>query len=583
MGVVYHAHARFGTYVNEQWRTVPAPSDPTTPHAVWWYDWIAEHALDLRQAGFTSILYPPVCKTSGGDGAHADGYGVYDQYDIGSKPQSGSTPTRFGSRELLQRSIAVAHACGLDVYVDVVMHQLSGGNAGVYRYLGADRHALVGRFPKDPGCFRGPPPRRPEDPVPVRVDDFPFGDEFVFLNCEPREYTIDGMIAFGDWLTRSLDLDGYRVDDTKGMAVPFVHRWMTSGAMKPGYVVSEYFDGDPANLFGWVHDSGMAGRSSAFDFTLHFALQAMCDDPGFDMRGLDGAGYAARDPLNAATFVDNPDTDMSPGITIMSNKLLAYAFILTTEGYPFVFHKDYSTEAGCYGLKPYVDNLVWIHEHLANGTTTTRWNDAKSIVLERLGPPGLLTAISTDPWNRRQVTCATAFGSGTWLHDYTGRHPDIQTDGAGQATFTIPSNVDGSGQSYLCFSRQGLGVPNAVPARTTTQTFFGADDLDIPAAVAGQFTTTGRIWCAAGKPIHAVLRPSAALPSGVSLSFRVLDPEEKTLAPAHAPAASPATAATAVTAPASGWHTLEVTATGPAGAYPYELTVTYTAARSIAP
>ena len=85
----------------------------------------------------------------------------------------GSVETRFGSREQLQRSIAVAHACGLGVYVDVVEHQLNGRDNGVYRYLGANGVTGIGRFPKNPGCFRGAPPRRPEDPVPVPADDFP--------------------------------------------------------------------------------------------------------------------------------------------------------------------------------------------------------------------------------------------------------------------------------------------------------------------------------------------------------------------------------------------------------------------------
>src|SRR5579862_8068700 len=123
MGVAYHAHARFlDAHGNRV--TVAAPSDADTPHAPWWYDWIAANALGLRRAGFTATLYPPVCKTQSGHAPSGDGYGVFDQYDVGSKLQQGSVETRFGDRERLQRSIAIAHACGLDVYVDVVMHQL---------------------------------------------------------------------------------------------------------------------------------------------------------------------------------------------------------------------------------------------------------------------------------------------------------------------------------------------------------------------------------------------------------------------------------------------------------------------------
>ena len=130
MGVAYHAHARFLDRHGQKF-TVPAPVDPQTPHVPWWYDWIAMNAAALRRAGFTAILYPPVCKTQSGHFNTGDGYGVYDQYDIGSKNQMGSIETRFGNREQLQRSVAIAHACGLDVYVDVVLHQLIGGDNGV--------------------------------------------------------------------------------------------------------------------------------------------------------------------------------------------------------------------------------------------------------------------------------------------------------------------------------------------------------------------------------------------------------------------------------------------------------------------
>ena len=576
MGVCYHAHARF-LDKNGNKVTVAAPVDPATPDAPWWYDWIASHARDLKRAGFSAILYPPVCKTQSGRGPTADGYGVFDQYDLGSKAQCGATETRFGSREQLQRSIAVAHACGLDVYVDVVMHQLDGGDNGVYRYLGADGKPKSGRFPKDAGCFRGSPPRRPDDPVPVPRFDFAFGDELVYVNCEPRGYTRNGMVAFGDWLTRSLDVQGYRVDDTKGTAVAFIHDWMTARSMGSRFCVSEYFDGDPGALNWWVHQSGMNGRSAVFDFTLHFALQGMCDDPNYDMTQMDGAGYAARDPFNAVTFVDNPDTDLSTGEQVIGNKLLAYVFILTTEGYPFVFHKDYAEAPGCYGLKRWIDNLVWIHENLANGPTTTRWNDPRVIVTERLGAPGLLTALSSDVWNRRTITCQTAFGANAHLKDYTGKHGDIWTDGSGRATFTIPSNVNGSGQSYLCFSPPGRDRAMPLDERPTTQTFFGADDLDIPAAPAKGTARAGRIWCAAHRPLHVRLRAGAAHSAG-TLSVEALAPDGSVAATGPA---DPAGQSFNLVTPASGWYDLRVTGKGLPAPVPYELEVTYTSTQEL--
>ena len=413
------------------------------------------------------------------------------------------------------------------------------------------------------------------------ADDFGFGDELVYVNCEPPGYTITGMIDFGDWLTRSLDCQGYRVDDTKGMAVAFVKQWMNTKAMTGRFCVSEYFDGNPRNLYGWA-EGAMGGRSAVFDFATHFGLQRMCDDTGFDMRQLDGLGYTALDPLHSATFVDNPDTDLSPGEQIISNKLLAYAFILTTEGYPFVYHKDYSTEPGCYGLKPWIDNLVWIHENLASGRTLTRFAGPHVFVYERLGQPGLLTAIGNDGWNRHTITCPTNFGGNVQLHDYTGRHPDIRTDGEGRATFTVPSNAFASGQSYLCFSREGIGAAPALVPRSTTQVFFGPGDLDMAPALNGD-AIVGRIWAAEGTRVLAEFRSLLdPWPQRAVIAVEVLDPAGTSLTTARV------TASTAVPLRATirrdGWHSFKTTAAGlpSASGVPFELSVTYTAPQGLA-
>jgi len=114
----------------------------------------------------------------------------------------------------------------------------------------------------------------------------------------------------------------------------------------------------------------MQGRASAFDFPLKFMLTRMCNNPGrFNMADLDHAGLTVISPLNSVTFVENHDTDLESAQKIVSNKLLAYAYILTSEGYPSVSYKDYSTDPGCYGLQPKIDNLIWIHEVLASGAT----------------------------------------------------------------------------------------------------------------------------------------------------------------------------------------------------------------------
>jgi alpha-amylase len=489
--------------------TVSAPStEPSTP---WLLDLLSQRARSLRQAGFTAIQLPPTSKAQGGAGPGCDGYGVFDPRDLGGKNQQGSMPTRYGPKDALTRFVAVAHACGLDVYLDLVMHQRAGenGGPGVFHYLGPDGKALNGRGATTAGWFRATPPDNlPDDDVPSQLFDFAFGRELSYQHCRPPRVTIEDALDFGDWVFRTTDADGARFDDVKGTWAPFVREFMTTGVMASKFFYSEFFDGDPANLNGWATGAPMDGRSLVEDFTLHWALQAACD--GGDARALEGAGYTSWRPDLACTFVDNPDTDTSPGQQVISNKLLAYAFLLSIEGYPFVYGKDYfpgSVWPGAYGLQPWIDNLVWIHEHLANGGTVTRFLDEKVLVLNRIGAPGLLTALNFDTWNRRTITCPTSFGSDTWLHDYTGRHDDICTDADGYATFTIPSNAYSGGQSYLCFSRRGLSAPNSVNLRATRQTIFGASDLDVAPAKNAK-AVAGRITAGRATKIALMVRPN---------------------------------------------------------------------------
>jgi len=586
MGVALIAWGRFFDKQGNK-ITVPAPS--TTPGAPWLWDFLAQEASALRRVGFSALQLPPAGKAQGGAGDGCDGYGVFDPRDLGSKPQQGSRPTRYGSGESLRRLIACCHAVGMDVYLDVVLHQLSGenGGPGVFHYLGADGQGLNGRGPMHPGCFRGvPPANRRQDAVPAPADDFPFGREKVYQNCDPAGYTISDALDYGDWLFRTTDADGMRCDDTKGTWASFVSEFMRSRVMARKFAYSEYFDGNPDALNGWATSAPMSSRSLVVDFTLHWALQAACD--GGNAGVLNGAGFTARNPFLSCTFVDNPDTDTSFGEAIISSKLLAYAFILSIEGYPFVYAKDYfpsSVWPGAYGLKPWIDNLIWIHETLASGGTVTQHADEKVIVVNRTGGPGLLTGLNFDALNRRTITCATSFGANVQLHDYTGRHPDIWTDGGGRATFAIPSNANQNGQSYLCFSRAGVGGAIRLIKRSTTQVFFGAADLDISPARDGR-VEIGRIWCEAGSGIDSRFLPDGngkAWSPQARITLEVLSPASKIIGSqnwtrqGHSPAGD-----LRLKAVGNGWHTLRLTSSNlPAEGNPFELTVTYNATQEV--
>jgi hypothetical protein len=296
-------------------KALPSPADGT-PGVPWWWDHLSAQAHALAQAGFTAVWLPPVLKTSTGAGSGSDGYGPFDDYDIGSKKQKGSVPTRYGTREDLLRCAATLRANGLDIYLDMVEHQRVGDGgqppeAFNFRYLGANGTPGLGRFPKSPSNFLPQVPRDPNLGGPP-ADDLPFGRELAPINAKPSRYVFNNLIAGADWLTRTIGAQGYRVDDVKGLSTDFLLPMLNSKAMAGKFAVGEFFDGNAQLVNQWISNpQGMQSRVSAFDFPLKFMLTSMCNNPGrFNMADLDHAGLTGINPLHSVTFVENHDTDL---------------------------------------------------------------------------------------------------------------------------------------------------------------------------------------------------------------------------------------------------------------------------------
>ena len=530
MGVILDAN--YTLWKDNKRQVMPAPVDPDTPNVDWWYNHVAQKVATIKQAGFTAVQLPPFCKTQGGSANDADGYGLFDPYDIGSKNQSYSVPTRFGTAEQLRRCIAILHANGIQVYGDVVLHQYDGGNNREYKYLGSDGKTLNGRFPKTASCFAGPPPGVMADPVFDPQGNFAFGDLVSFVNSKPPDYMASGTIDATDWLIRTTGIDGIRVDDVKGLNVDFCRRFLNSKSVANVFAYGELFDGNPDTLSSWVFNC-MEGRAGVIDFTLKFNLQNMANNANnWWMGQLDNIGYCQRDSAHALTFVESRDTDTSPGEQVIWNKALAYAIMLTFPGYPKVYWKDWSDDPNCYNLKEVIENLIWIHEHLANGNKVTRWgNDPQVYVHERLGwagLPGCLCGFNNDRWNTHTVTVQTAWYPNTRLHEFTGHYnTDIWTDSGSRATFTLPPNNNGLG--YLVFGPWPGGPDNAYTALKTKQVFFGASDLDTP-PILKEPGIAGSIYCQQSIPITCRLaslkadKDGTSIPSGTQVELDIKDP-----------------------------------------------------------
>lgn len=424
------------------------------------------------------------------------------------------------------------------------------------------------------------PPFCLEDDVPVPADDFPFGREISYQNCHPPHVTEADAKDYLIWVQARTAAVGFRFDDTKGTYAPSVRRIMDALPHIPFY--SEYFDGDPANLNWWATSPPLSGRSAVEDFTLHWRIQAACN--GYDATQFNQgtAGYWQWNSDLSVGFVDNPDTDTSPGQQVVSNKGLAYAYMLTLPlRLALVYGKDYFSNAvwpGSYGLKPLIDNLCWINRMFAMGAYQVRWVDRDVHVASRDGnggplgwSGGLLTALNFNVLTPRTITCTTPFGPNRWLHDYSGHHPDIWTDGNGNATFTIPSNAYSSGQSYLCFAPGGVDNPYPTHAHITTQTLFGAIDLDVMPARNGRQVLPQRLYCAKGAPVSlelsAELPPNSAIEATVTgLQGEVIAQQRIGVAPRHSSGK----------ALERGWQDITVEGYGlPESGTEYRLAVTY--------
>jgi alpha-amylase len=155
-------------------------------------------------------------------------------------------------------------------------------------------------------------------------------------------------------------------------------------------------------------------------------------------------------------------------------------------------------------MKPIIDNLIFIHEKIAAGTTQQRFKNHDIFAFERLGGAHLLVGLNNNGDNGATITVDTGFGPNVKLHDYTGHSGDIQTDGGGRATIAIPVNANGLG--YVCYSREGIGGEFPVDARDVMQDYEGAADLDIPAADNTAFVQVCRVFVDSGQTIKGELR-----------------------------------------------------------------------------
>jgi alpha-amylase len=365
-----------------------------------------------------------------------------------------------------------------------------------------------------------------------------FGPDLAHISSKPPGYVLQNLNAAVLWQCNALDVQGLRLDHVQGISTDYLKQFLNLETLRGKFAVGEFWDGSRSHIHDWIQKpEWMNNRSSAFDFPLYFMLLSMSNDQHFYMGNLDHAGLAGIDPFHTVTFVENHDTESRRdliGKNIQPNdKPLAYAYILTSEGFPCVFYKDYSKDPGCLGdrLNHIIVNLMWIHQNIADGPTLQRWKDSGVFAYERLGGSHLFVGLNKDKHASRTIHVDTGFPPNTLLHDYTGHGPDIRTSANRSVTLNIPRNTDGLG--YVCYSLPGIAGGFANAPASVTQVFEGAQDLDIKPAHADKSIRVFRIWAEANQEVAATLNfetngwgPSTTMllsahPSGSAASTKI--------------------------------------------------------------
>jgi alpha-amylase len=415
----------------------PRADDDVLLQGFWWdipaggtyYDAVGGVAPLLAAAGFTAVWLPSPCK--GMSGGFSMGYDLADHADPGLYLQYGSVETRFGSAVELWRCNSLLHQAGLEVYADIVLNHMMGGELEFNPYTGTDTWTKFqyphGLFEKNFEHFH-PNSIHPDNDAPYHSKDF--GEDLCFAHPWVRA----GLKGWGSWLTDTFGFDGYRLDFVKGIEPWYIEEWLSSGSMSGRFAVGEYWDGNRDLVKQWITDTG--GKASAFDFPLFYTLQSMCNNTSgsFDMNGLANAGLVAIDPMRSVTFVENHDTDTHD--PIITDKMMAYAFILLSEGYPCVFAKDYFI----YGLRPQIDRLISLRKTLAGGTTSILHTSNDLYVAQRNGTaslPGCVLLINDHPTEWKSAWVTTKWAS-TLLHDHTGQALDESTAADGRVELWAP-------------------------------------------------------------------------------------------------------------------------------------------------
>jgi alpha-amylase len=355
----------------------------------------------VANAGYDAIQVPPAqySKLSKSDRRYdAEKY----QTPLGYQPIDHKNFTSaFGTESEYQAMVEEAHRNGLDVIADAVMNHMAFGvpfeDFPWFSY--SDFHHEGEIDYSDPWSVEN-------------------GDLSGLPDLKQESSYVRGQLE--DYVDKyaNLGVDGIRFDAAKHMPEWFFRDFATNWADEYGlYKVGEVLNGD-LNVCDGYAQTGM----SVTDYPLYYTMKEDAFHQDGDLRALDNGGYVDQNPFGSMTFVSNHDSRPP------QYERMAYAYILTYEGYPRVYNHRIGPNDGD------INNLLWIRNNLAGGPAVTRHSGRDLYVFEREG--NLLVGLNrTDSWKSKWVP--TSWYNQT-LNDYSGNAGDVTTNGDAWVELWIP-------------------------------------------------------------------------------------------------------------------------------------------------
>ena len=167
----------------------------------------------------------------------------------------------------------------------------------------------------------------------------------------------NGLKQAGDWLTKALGVQGYRLDYVKGISFTFLGYYLNFGAMAGKFAVGEF---QGSRRVGYRTRNSTTRSRQRPRLPPARPLEGDVRRQGFLRHELARPRRPDREEPHRLGDLRGKSRYPAyyPPARIVNNKHLAYAYILTSEGYPVVFYRDYFD----FGLKAVINNLIWIYE-----------------------------------------------------------------------------------------------------------------------------------------------------------------------------------------------------------------------------